>query len=443
MPSFGFKLATALASTLVISTYIFTRQPATAKIKQRTQEVVQKVESRSWASLRLDFLLPLQLSLTETLLEKGWNIVHKSFGPIDSVGDPIITKGWALTSVKIPLRLQQADFGLLLQMTHGGSLVGLQFTGLGNGWKEPSYAGQVVESEMTLGKEFQVGATLCLPRIGEESKIPCVVFLSGSGPCDRDSTIAENKPLKDLALGLAARGIASIRFDKVTYTFRSRKNINITLTDEYVHHAVDAIRQGRNHPNIDPDQVFILGHSLGAVVAPALARDTSVAGCIIMAGPAEPIYKIFIRQLEYIESLDGPESQHLSSQIDDARVRAELADSDDLTMSTPAKKLPFGMGPAYWLDYRRFDHIETLNRLEKPVLVLQGARDYQVTVQDDYQHWRNTLCERDGVRFHLYDQLNHLFIAGTGLSTPLEYSLQGNVDEQVMGDIADWVFESC
>lgn len=81
--------------------------------------------------------------------------------------------------------------------------------------------------------------------------------------------------------------------------FRNRKNM--TLTDEYVEHSVDAILQCQNHPKIHPNRFFILGHSLGAVVAPLIAAmDASVAGCVIMAGPAEPIYRCLIRQLLYM-----------------------------------------------------------------------------------------------------------------------------------------------
>ncbi|KAJ5094112.1 hypothetical protein N7456_009973 [Penicillium angulare] len=338
-------------------------------------------------------------------------------------------------------------------MTQWGKIVGFRFTsqqalGLATGWKKPCYADKPVrESAMTLGKgKFKVEGTLCLPNdIGERaevSRFPCVVFLAGSGPCDRDSTIGENKPFRDLALGLASQNIASIRFDKVTHThrktFRDRKDI--TLTDEYVEHAMDAVLQAQKHPNILPHGVFVLGHSLGAVVAPMItAMNNLTAGCIIMAGPAEPIYRCFVRQLRYIMSLDGPEALYLNKQIDAAQAQAELADSDKLTLSTPAKKLPFGIGPSYWLDYRNFKPIETCASLKKPVLIMQGNRDYQVTIQDDYLQWKAALSEKQNVQLRLYERLNHLFISGSVPSTPIEYTIPGNVDEQVINDLTKWV----
>lgn len=422
----------------------------TDSVKDHTNKIVQKIHSQSWSYLRSDFIPPIRIFLTASLLEKGWNVVQKSFGRLESTGDPIIMPGWFLTTVKVPLQLQHAEFGLALLFASAGGLIGLHFTGLGKEWQPPSYADkEAAEIDLVLGQgKFNVGATLCLPSSTTQkpSKIPCVIFIAGSGPCDRDSTIGENKPFKDIAVGLAGHGIASIRIDKVTHThpkaFRSLKNF--TLSDEYIEHAIDAIKQGRSHSNIDPSQVYILGHSLGAVVAPRLAdMDTTIAGCIIMAGPAEPLYKCYIRQLKYIQSLDGPESLYINKQIDDARMKAEVADSHDLTLSTPKKKLPFGIGPAYWLNYREFKPIETTQGLKCPVLVMQGCRDYQVTVQDDYEQWHAALSEKDNVNFRLYEELNHLFVAGTGLSTPLGYSVQGNVDERVVLDISEWMYKLC
>lgn len=167
-----------------------------------------------------------------------------------------------------------------------------------------------------------------------------------------------------------------------------------------------------------------------------------IAGCVIMAGPAEPIYKSYIRQLRYIESLDGPESVYAGNQIEDACAKAAMADSESLSLSTAANKLPFGIGPAYWLDYRRFDPLATLAGLNCPALIMQGGRDYQV-VRDDYEQWCAALDGRGNAGFRFYEGPNHHFVFGTGGSTPLEYSVQGNVDERVVVDIAGWILDMC
>ncbi|KAL2794858.1 Alpha/Beta hydrolase protein [Aspergillus keveii] len=419
---------------------------------ERIHEIIQCIQQDRAGDLRQRLFGPLRLLVPDSTIQRGYGIVTKTFGQLQGTGAPVISNGWWISSIDIPLQFQRAQFGLRLQMTSGGSLLGLRFLplhelGLAEGWQSPSYVNsEVVESEITLGKgQFQVGGTLCLPPVQtEQSRSPCLIFVAGSGPIDRDSTVLENRPFKDLAWGLACRGIASIRFDKVTHThpktFRAQKNV--TLTDEYVEHVVDALLHAQRHPGILPDKVFLVGHSLGAVVVPKLATlDASVAGCILMAGPAEPIYCSFVRQLRYLESLDGPEAPYLGKKIEQAQKQAELADSNSLSLSTPAKKLAFGIGPSYWLDYRKFDPVGTVKTLEKPVLVLQGRRDYQVTAEDDYEQWQSALRGKDNVQFWLYERLNHLFIAGDGPSTPLEYMVPGNVDEQVIDDIAEWVLQ--
>ncbi|KAJ5586828.1 uncharacterized protein N7459_002593 [Penicillium hispanicum] len=138
------------------------------------------------------------------------------------------------------------------------------------------------------------------------------------------------------------------------------------------------------HPEIQSNRVFLLGHSLGAVVAPVLAAaDASIAGCVVMARPAEPIYRCVIRQLRCIASLAGPQPKLLPEQIAKAEKQADAADNVSLSMSAPAKAsvrdrpgLLAGLSPVR-------PH-RAARSLERPVLVLQGARDYQFTVQDDY-----------------------------------------------------------
>ena len=76
--------------------------------------------------------------------------------------------------------------------------------------------------------------------------------------------------------------------------------------------------------------------------------------------------------------------------------------------------------------------------MQQRLLVLQGERDYQVTMQD-FSNWQRALASRTNVEFKSYPRLNHLFIAGTGKSTPAEYQIAGNVSGQVIEDLAEWI----
>lgn len=73
------------------------------------------------------------------------------------------------------------------------------------------------------------------------------------------------------------------------------------------------------------------------------------------------------------------------------------------------------------------------------MLILQGGRDYQVTVEDDLARWRSALEGRAGVTIRVYPALNHLFAPGSGPSSPAEYEPAQHVDAGVVGDIAGWL----
>ncbi|KAG2007900.1 hypothetical protein GB937_008091 [Aspergillus fischeri] len=361
--------------------------------------------------------------------------------------------GWFFLTAKVSLQFSRVSLALSLHMTPSGKIGGLraltlQAAGMSAPWKPPPYAAEdVARIPLTLGKGlYRVAAELTLPAsVKPSQKYPCIIFIGGSGPMDKDSTIGALRPFKDMAVGLANRGIASCRFSKFTSTIAGKsltRNATVTLTDEYVYHVRDAIRRVRQHPSIQDDRIFLLGHSLGGLIAARLAAEPSVAGCIIMACPAQPLYRCAIRQLLYFKSLDEcagqSSSDELSNTIAALEKQAELADGPALT-STPASQLPFGLSPSYWLEYREFDPIRSLQRSECPVLVLQGARDYQVTVTDDYAAFYAKFQDRRNLQFRLYEKLNHLFVPGEGKCTPAEYEIGGSVDVAVVDDIERWI----
>ncbi len=100
-----------------------------------------------------------------------------------------------------------------------------------------------------------------------------------------------------------------------------------------------------------------------------------------------------------------------------------------------------GVPPAYWLDLRGYRPTEAAKKIARPMLILQGGRDYQV-LPAELGVWRKSLSARRDVEFRLYPSLNHIFIAGTGKSTPAEYDHPGHVEQQVIDDIAVWVEKS-
>jgi hypothetical protein len=97
-----------------------------------------------------------------------------------------------------------------------------------------------------------------------------------------------------------------------------------------------------------------------------------------------------------------------------------------------------GAPKSYWVDLATYDPVVTAQSLHIPLLILQGKRDYQVTMTD-FARWNETFFGGTSVTLKTYPTLNHLFIAGTGVPTNVEYSVEGHVAEEVVADIAAWI----
>src|SRR4029077_1546150 len=251
-----------------------------------------------------------------------------------------------------------------------------------------------------------------------------------------------NKPLKYLAWGLASRGVAVLRFDKVTYAHPSEvvKAPDFTVADEYLPQAVAAVHLLRHHPAVDAGRIFLLGHSLGGTVAPRVAAaEPSVAGLVILAGGTQPLHWAAVRQVRYLASLNPATAAASESAVAAMTRQAETVDSPDLSPSIPDSELPFGVPAPYWLDLRGYDPAATAAALDKPILILQGGRDYQATVAEDLAGWKAGLGGRPDVTIHVYDADNHLFVPGSGPSSPAEYEPAQHLDLAVVADIADWI----
>ncbi|GAA1589613.1 alpha/beta hydrolase family protein [Kribbella karoonensis] len=297
-------------------------------------------------------------------------------------------------------------------------------------WTPPPYADPAAftERDITLDPDGRtVPGTLTLPK---EPTGRGVVLLTGGGPWDRDETSGPNKPLKDLAWGLATHGIAVLRFDKVTANRpEAMAAPGYTMTSEYVPHGIAAVRLLAEHV----DRVFLVGHSMGGKIAPKIATEEPlVAGVVIMAGDTQPMQHAAVRVMRYLAS-SSPEA--VPPETIAVFERQALA-ADTVTANTPSSDLPFGMPASFWLDQRDYDPVATAAKLDVPILVLQGGRDYQITVADDLPAWREGLPD---ATITVLDEDNHLFFPGTGPSTMADYQIPGHLDPAVVTVITDWL----
>jgi len=310
----------------------------------------------------------------------------------------------------------------------GATVGGLRFLSPSGSYSPPSYADESAfsERELALGSPAcGLGATLTTPE-GEGADTG-VVLVHGSGPNDRDGTFGPNRPLQDIAWGLASEGVAVLRYDKRTFACD-------VSTDELgfgplvVDDALTALDRLRAETGVA--DTAVVGHSIGAYAAPRIAREDGDASAFLLAAPSRPLYATVPDQLRYLAGLDGEVTDAEQAQIDDAEATADrLADGD-------YEGGGFAWGAQFWRDVADYDPVAAAESLGRPVYALQGGRDYQVTPDGDFPAWRDALGDD---RTRLYEDLNHLFVAGEGDPNPGEYFRPGNVAEAVVADLAGWL----
>lgn len=296
------------------------------------------------------------------------------------------------------------------------------------------------ETEVTVGADpWTLPGTLSMPN--GDGPFPAVVLVAGSGPQDRDETVGPNKPLRDIAWGLASKGIAVLRYEKRTRAHGSEMAADtITVREEAVDDAVIAVDLLRATARIDPDRIVVAGHSLGGYLAPRIARQASgrVAGIALLEGSISPLEDLIAAQLAYLASAEGGADPQAKAMLEALPAQLQAVRSPDLSPDTPASSLPLGIPAAYWLDLRDYRPGAVAAGLGIPILVVQGGRDYQVP-PSEAERWRTALAGARDVTITLYPALNHLLLAGEGPSRPAEYATPGHVDQAVVTDLAAWV----
>lgn len=273
---------------------------------------------------------------------------------------------------------------------------------------------------------------------------PAVVLVSGSGPNDMDETVEGNKPFKDLAEGLAQAGIASLRYDKRTrdYAAMIAGNPDFTIDDEVTGDALTALHLLARQKGIDPRRVFVLGHSLGAQLAPRIAqRDPQLAGVIMLAAPARPFLTVLAAQIRELGPKQGMSADELEQREKALAAEQKLLDAAG-SGSVPAGSFELLPGQqvsqAYLLSLHDVHQLAEAKALTRPMLILQGGNDFQVSPKLDFDAWRHALAGKPDVTFHLFPGLSHLFMPGPTRS-PADYTQPAHVDPAVIATIAKWI----
>ena len=407
---------------------------------ERTFTIVDKLVNNKITDFYSYFDENMKKQVSQADVQQVWASLISNYGAFDYYKTDItLTTKDGYQIVDVPVIFKNGSATLRFALNAKGEISGFFITDNATASNSMQLAN---DTEVTFGSaEYPISGSLTLPE--GEGPFPAVILVHGSGPSDRNEQIGPNLPFMDLAEQLSAQGVAVLRYDKRTYLYGNQlaQLTDITVQDETIDDVVYALDYLQTLDNIDTEHIYIAGHSLGGYLIPRIAAQTpEAAGYILLAASARPMEDLLLEQTEYIlsleKSLDDASKEKLLKQTQDMvdTIKALTPDSEytaDQLGGTPA---------SYWLDLKNYDPIAEVQGINKSFLVLQGGRDYQVT-KTDYDLWQSAFGEYSDVHFRFYDNLNHLFMSGTGKSVPNEYQQKNTVDTVVGKDIANFVLD--
>jgi len=415
--------------------------------------LVNQLVARQFDQVEAQFDPQMKAALPVSKLPEIWDSLVSQAGTFKSIVGVRVTERQGLHAAIVTCDFERVTLDAKIFMDAQGQVKGLFFepasTAPGGAageaeWKAPSYAKPEAfhERELTLvSGRWELPAILTLPNT--KTMVPAVVLVQGSGPQDQDERIGPNKPFADLADGLATQNIAVLRYVKRTkqYGADSKSDAPFTVKDEVTDDAKAAVALLTKMPEVNKKQIYVLGHSLGGMLAPRIAGDDpQVAGIIILAGTARPIGQVVVEQVKYIAGLTGTQTAEDKKQIEKAESIAAQVASPTLKPDAMVDFFGSPIPGSYFLDLQNYDPGKAAANLKIPILVLQGGRDYQVTTAD-FEVWKKALASEPRATFKFYPAYTHLFMPGTGTgpASPEDYSVVGNVSEDVVNDIVHWI----
>jgi uncharacterized protein len=390
-----------------------------------------------------DFAPNIAASVTPDKLKDGWIHIQGVAGDFRQLGalQPSTLSGNGL--LEADMNFSKMSMAALVGCDAQGRITTFRVVPAG---MSPSASSQAptLTSATGIASAFNVTSpygplpgTLVLPK--GKGPFPAVLLVGGSGNHDRDETLGPNKPFRDIADGLAAVGIASLRVEKRTRVFGAQAvGSHFTLDDEVTDDALTALKQLSAQPGVDPKRVFVLGHSLGAFMAPRIGqRDPQLAGVIMMAAPTHFDIDLLIRQTQRVAQMQGASADELNAQL------APLIKARDALAHADAAHPPAGdffHAPAsYWLGARDYDPVAAAKHLNEPMLIVQGAADFQVFPPEQFTGWQAAFAHDPRVKLVEYPGLSHLFTPAGNPPSPKDYFTPAHVDSRVIRDIADWI----
>lgn len=429
-----------LRYTLIIVLF-FGYQTARSQVKSAeeiTRQLVENLRAERYEEVYGSFSTDLRRKISADEINMMWSGFIESHDSLVGINEITRSTKDTLILTETQVDFVQKSYILQLSINKAGAICGIFFRNMNIPHTPPDYVNTLAFYELKIPVPVQgisSEGVFSVPK--KEGKHPLVIIAGGSGPTDKDATSGPNKMYKDLAWALAAEGIAVYRFDKRT---KNPANIDVkkvdqfTMHDEYVDDLVHIIETFSKNEHIDAKRIFIMGHSQGGFMLPYFAKTCKgIAGYIGLAANYHSLLELMPYQFEYLSDSTTRETYEALAEKCRYMSRHLKDESYDKDSCMP------GLSMTY-IKHMEANKPEVLiGKLKnKPVLLIQGERDYQVPPAE-LELWKAQLKNNRKFEWKVYPKLNHHLMEGEGKPSPAEYSKPANVPEYVPDAIATWI----
>lgn len=402
------------------------------------ETTIDAVRREEWPVVQRYFSSAMAARTPPGSTERQWRALVGALGPVTGRDAPVAVDRHAGGAwVSIPVHFDHGDALAVIGVSLQGRIDRLSLQATRIGTPPPPADARYRERALWIASGAgPLPATLTMP-VGN-GPFPAAVLVPGTGQADRNGTVGLSRPMLDLARGLAAHGIATLRFDKRT---RAKPSLladpALTVDRDITDDAVLAVHALRGQPRIDAARVFVIGHSYGGSLSPRIAtRAGGIAGVVAIGAPVRPLLEIFREQILRIATeRDG--------MLDDAE-RASIQQFDDTIAALrqgrplPGANAPLGMSAGYWRSTDDVHPVADALALRAPMLIVQGERDAR-TPATEADRWAAALSQRKDVALLRYPTLDHYGFAGIGRERLVDDAVRAEISPVLIDDVARWM----
>jgi pimeloyl-ACP methyl ester carboxylesterase len=314
--------------------------------------------------------------------------------------------------------------------------------------------------------KVSLAGTLTLPNKNE--KFPVVILISGSGPQDRDESFMGHKPFLVLADHLTKQGIGVLRFDDRGHG-ESTGDFGNATTEDFSKDVLSAITYLKTRNDVDIKNIGLIGHSEGGIIAPLVANNSKdVAFMVLLASTGISGTELSVMQSKTLRQFPVKDEiayekntrkaiAIVTSNKSDLEIKNELTTHYNAfikpiltSLNVPEEKinlfiesqLKTSLKPwsRYFLQYNPADEIE---KLQMPVLSLNGSKDTQVNAKINQEGIRNALIKGGNKDYEIIEleNLNHFFQECETGNMDEYRKIEQTFSPTALKEISNWIFK--